>query len=92
MDVLAAGGSLTIDVSAGHSTSGSLSVPGSITGGAAFNASMTGTATVSGSTVKFNQSADTFVRDLTFTVAPNTLTANNQAAGSETYNVVLTRQ
>src|SRR5688572_11443247 len=63
-NVLAAGGSLSIIVSANNSTSGSLTIPASFTGGSAITESMAGTATVSGSSVEFNQAADTFVRDL----------------------------
>lgn len=92
INVIAAGGSLTIAIATNNATSGSLAIPASINGGTAFNADMAGTATVSGSTVHFQQTADTFVRDLTWTHSGTTLTVSNQAAGSASYTITLTRQ
>jgi hypothetical protein len=92
INVLAAGGSLSITIAASNSTSGSLAIPASINGGTAFNADMAGTASVSGSTVHFQQSADTFVRDLTWSHAGTTLSVTNQTAGSASYTITLTRQ
>jgi hypothetical protein len=91
MDALAAGGSLTLQVNADNTTSGTLSLPASITGGSAFTASMAGTASVSGNTVFFQQSADTFVRDLTWTINGNTITVSSQSLGGAIYTIVLTR-
>jgi hypothetical protein len=92
IDVLGAGGTLSIAIAANNTTTGSLNVPGSVTGGAPFTASMAGTAMLSGSTVTFQQSADTFVRDLSWTRSGTTLSVTNQAAGSATYTIVLMRQ
>jgi len=92
INVVAAGGSLTITIATNNATSGSLAIPASINGGTAFNADMAGTATLSGSTVHFQQTADTFVRDLTWTHSGTTLTVSNQAAGSAAYTITLTRQ
>lgn len=90
-DVLAQGGGLTITVSSTNRTIGSLSVPATITGGASVVASMAGTATVSGSTVQFDQEADTFVRDVTWTITGNTLVTTSSVSGV-TLNITLTRQ
>jgi hypothetical protein len=90
VDVLKAGGSLSLSIAADNSTSGTLSLSPSITG-SPFTADLTGTAVQSGNTVHFQQTADTFVRDLTFTVSGNTLQATNQAAGLGTFTIVLTR-
>jgi hypothetical protein len=91
-NVLAAGGSLTINISSTGNTSGTLEIPASITGGAALSESMVGTATKTGSLVTFTQTADTFVRDLTWTLSADGLAATNQAAGGATYTIVLERQ
>ena len=69
-DVLAAGGSLTITFSAGGTTSGVLFVPAasSASGGMDFTADMAGTFVLEGDSVILTQDADSFVRDLTWTV------------------------
>lgn len=91
IDVLAQGGTLSISIAADNSTTGSISLPASVAG-TPFSASLSGTAVQSGNTVKFQQSADTFVRDLTFTVIGTTLQATNQVAGSATFTITLSRQ
>jgi hypothetical protein len=91
IDVLARGGTLSLVIAADNSTTGSLSLPPSILG-SPFSANLTGTAVQTGNTVKFQQTADTFVRDLTFTVVGTTLEAKNQTAGVGTFTIVLTRQ
>jgi hypothetical protein len=91
-NILAAGGSLTIAIAADNSTGGSLFIPASAAGGTAFIADMAGTASFSGSTVTFTQGADTFVRDLTFTVVGSTLQVTNQIVSGTTYNITLTKQ
>ena len=77
---------------ADNATSGSLTVPGSVSGGTALTASMAGTAFRTGNTVRFQQSADTFVRDLVWTVSDNALTVADQAAGSARFTITLSRQ
>lgn len=91
IDVLAQGGSLSVTIASDNTASGSLSLPASVAG-TAFTASMTGTVVQTGSTVRFEQTADTFVRDLTFTVVGNTLQATNQVAGVASFTVTLSRQ
>jgi hypothetical protein len=91
VDVLAAGGSLSVTIASDNTASGTLSLPASIAG-TPFNESMAGTVVQSGSTVKFQQSADTFVRDLTFTIVGNTLQATNEVAGAGSFTITLTRQ
>ena len=91
IDVLAGGGTLSINIAADNSTTGSLTLPASLAGSTT-SLSMAGTAVVSGSTIKFQQTADTFVRDLTFTISGNTLSATNQTAGGATFSVTLTKQ
>jgi hypothetical protein len=92
VDVLAAGGTLSITIDQGNATSGTLSIPASLNGGTAFTASMAGTATITGGNVRFTQSADTFVRDLTWTRTDAGLRVSNQTAGSASFTITLTRQ
>lgn len=91
IDVLAQGGSLSITIASDNAASGTLSLPASVAG-TPFTASMTGTAVQTGGTVRFEQTADTFVRDLTFTIVGNTLQATNQVAGVGSFTITLTRQ
>jgi hypothetical protein len=92
IDVLAQGGSLVLTIATDNSTTtGSLALPASIAG-TPFTASMAGTAIRTGSTVRFQQTADTFVRDLTFTVTANSFQATNQTAGSAAFTITLLRQ
>lgn len=92
IDVLAQGGSLTLAFSASNAVIGTLSVPASVTGGQPIVADMDGTVVRSGNTIELQQSADTFVRDLTWTVGESTLTVVNQSAGSGTFTITMTRQ
>ena len=92
LNVLALGGTLGLNVANNYVTSGTLIVPASVNGGSTFTASLAGTATRTGSSVRFTQSADTFVRDLTFTLAENRLEAVDQVVGGTRYNIILTRQ
>jgi hypothetical protein len=89
-DVLAGGGSLTLTIDAQNQVTGNLSVPPSIDGG--IEASMAGTAIVTGSTVRFDQTADTFVRDLTFAIAGSQLGADQTLSTGTRYEVILARQ
>ena len=92
VDVLAAGGTLSITIGGDNATSGTLSIPASLNGGTPFTASMAGTATTSGDDVRFSQTADTFVRDLTWTRTATGLRVTNQTAGSASFTITLTRQ
>ncbi len=91
INVLGEGGSLVITIASGNATTGTLSLPAAVTGTVATQASMAGTAVRNGSGVTFTQSADTFVRDLNWTFASNTLSVTNQSVGGATYTIVLTR-
>jgi hypothetical protein len=92
IDVLAEGGSLAIRIASDNFTTGTLILPASVTGAGTFAESMTGQATQSGSTVRFQQTADTFVRDLTWTRDGTSLTVRNQIAGDAAFTITLTRQ
>ena len=90
-DVLAAGGGLTITLNADGTTAGSLFVPASLNEGEDFNASMVGTFTMVNETITFTQDADTFVRDLTWTVDGSELRGTGTFSGV-TITVILSRQ
>jgi hypothetical protein len=74
-DVLAAGGLLTIGLEPNGTVSGTLDVPGGVAGVAEpIHEDMFGTASRAGNTLVMEQSADTFVRDVTWLISPGTLT------------------
>ena len=89
--MLAQGGTLTLSIAADNTTTGTISLPASILG-TAFSEDLSGTAVQSGNTVHFEQSTDTFVRDLTFTIVGTSLQATNQTAGVASFTITLTRQ
>ena len=86
VDVLAAGGSFNISLFSDSTTTGTLIVPASANNGVAINASMAGTFIRVGNTVTFDQAADTFVRDMDFTISGRAL-GGTQDFGSVTITV-----
>ena len=92
-DVLAAGGSLTITFDAGGTTSGSLFVPAtsSAGGGVDFTADMAGTFSLENDSITLTQVADSFVRDLVWTVNGDRINGTGTFSGV-TITVVLSRQ
>jgi hypothetical protein len=92
VNVLSAGGSLGLNVANNYVVTGTLIIPPSLNGGTTFTASMAGTLDTAGTGIRFVQPADTFVRDLTFTLVENRLEAVNQTVGGTTYELILTRQ
>lgn len=91
VNVLADGGSLTIRINADGTTSGALVIPSTLTGGAPFTASMAGTVTVTSLTVKFEQNADTFVRDLNWSRTGQDIRVENQVVAGTSYTITLIR-
>jgi hypothetical protein len=83
---LAQGASLTLVLSAQGTVTGSLIIPAE-----SVDENMAGSWTLNGSTVTFSQAADTFVRDMDFTVGSGTL-AGDETFGSTRVQVTLTRQ
>ena len=90
IDILGGGASISITLTNAGTTTGRLFVPASLTGGTDFEASMDGTYTVSNGAITFQQNADTFFRDLTFTQTGNTLVGSGVFGGA-TDSVVLTK-
>lgn len=64
-DVLAAGGSLTLALTPSGEVDGQLVIPASV--GGPLDADMAGTYQLMGNNISFDQAADTFVRDATWT-------------------------
>ena len=81
VDLLALGSTVTVALAADGTTSGRLFVPGGAEGGGDLDVDLAGTWTLAGTTVTFNQTADTFIRDVDFTVAPNQLSAEGTFNG-----------
>lgn len=77
------GSTLNITLNSNGTTTGHLHVAAS-GGNSALDADMAGTWAKSGNTVTFSQSADTFVRDMPFTVVPNG--ANWALEGDHTFS------
>ena len=74
-DHLARGASLEINLRADGTTSGRLFVPEAGEDGGDLDEDLTGTWTLSGTIVRFSQAADTFVRDMPFSVRGTQLVA-----------------
>jgi hypothetical protein len=92
INALTSGGTLGLNIANNFVVTGTLILPPAVTGGAPSTASLAGTAVRTGNSVQFTQSADTFVRNLTFTLVENRLEAANQVVAGTTYDIVLTRQ
>ena len=71
-------------------TSGRLLAPGLGENGADLDEDLAGTWTLEGSTVIFDQTGDTFIRDVPFTADPNRLNAEG-AFGGAVVRAVLTK-
>ena len=92
-DVLAAGGMLTITFNAGGSIGGSLFVPAasSASGGMDFTADMAGTFALENDFITLTQAADSFARDLSWTVDGGRINGTGTFSGV-TITIVLSRQ
>lgn len=74
VDLLTLGATVSVTLAEDGTTTGTLFVPGGNEDGSDLDASLEGTWTLSGSTVSFSQSEDTFIRDVDFAASPNRLT------------------
>ena len=90
VDWVTAGATWTISLAANGTTSGHLFIPGAGQGGGDFNADMVGTWTLSGDSIQFDQTADSFVRDMSFAALENRLTGDHMFSGTRV-QVALTR-
>jgi hypothetical protein len=87
VDLLAEGASLTITFGSGYTMTGTLSLPDEES-----PASMNGTYIRRRNTLEFVQTADTFVRELTWSIGANTLTASDQTVENTEFEIVLTQE
>jgi len=89
-DVIAAGGSLTLDLALDGTASGRLVVPEEV--GGPLDADMAGTYEVTGATIEFTQDADTFVRDAEWTWSPGGVLDGVWTGSGVTITVRMERQ
>jgi hypothetical protein len=89
VDVIQAGGHLHLAIALDSTVIGHLLVPSSITGDEPLDADLTGIATIRPSTVMFQHTADTFVRDLSFIRHDDHLRADQTLANGTHYSVRL---
>ena len=92
VNVLAVGGSLGLNVATNYVVTGTLIIPPGLNGGTTLTASMAGVLDTAGTSFRFVQPADTFVRDLSFTFTDNRFEALGQVVDGRTYDLILTRQ
>ena len=88
-DLLAQGASIDLLLKTDGQTSGRLFVPGGNEDGSDLDADLTGTWSISGSSVNLTQTADTFLRDMTFVVGNDNTLEGEETFGSATVRVSL---
>jgi hypothetical protein len=81
-DLLALGSTVAISLDANGTTSGRLFVPGGDDDGSDLDVDLAGTWTLSGSTVTFNQTGDSFIRGVEFTAGPDQLNGEGEFSGA----------
>ena len=72
-DLLALGATVAVSLEPGGTTTGRLFVPGGDEDGSDLDEDLAGTWSLTGNTVTFNQSSDTFIRNADFTAGPDNL-------------------
>ena len=88
---LAEGGAIQLSLLANGSTTGQVLLPGGNDDGSDWIASLTGTWTLSGNTIDLDHPADTFLRDMPFSVVGTTL-VGNRVFGDTRLRVTFVRQ
>jgi len=89
-DWLDAGATVTMILDAEGDVSGQLFVPGGNDDGSDLVANLAGTWTLDGQIVTFDQAADTFIRDMSFTVTGNAL-VGDETFGTTHVQLTLTK-
>lgn len=89
-DLLSQGASITITLTSIGATEGELFIPEGAEGGLDLEADLTGTWRLEDSRLRFNQAADTFLRDMFFDVDGRRL-SGEETFGDATVRLVLTR-
>lgn len=90
-DILAQGGFINLALTVEGTTSGRAFVPGGGEGGEDFDADLTGTWMLDSVTVTLDHSADTFLRDMSFTVEGDQL-LGQESFGGATVTLELSKQ
>jgi hypothetical protein len=80
-DLLLAGAIVDATLAPDGTTTGRLFLPGGAEDGSDLDEDLTGTWTLTGDTVTFNQTAETFITDVEFIAGRNTLTAEGTFSG-----------
>jgi len=88
-DWMAAGATLTLSLTTDATASGHLHIPGGAEGGGDLDADMAGTWTLVGGSVVLQQTADTFVRDMTWKPILGGLLAAERSFGGTLVRVQL---
>lgn len=91
VDWLAAGASLRITLAPNGTTSGRLIIPGGDEDGGDLDEDLSGTWTLEDGTIRFSQSADTFMRDMPFTIGDGRL-SGDRTFGDVRIQVVLLKE
>jgi ABC-type Fe3+-hydroxamate transport system substrate-binding protein len=81
-DLLALGATVVVSLEPGGTTTGRLFVPGGAEDGGDLDEDLAGTWSLTGNTVTFNQSSDTFIRDADFTAGPDNLIGEGVFGGA----------
>lgn len=81
-DLLALGSTVDLTLAVDGTTSGRLFVPGGAEDGSDLDVDLVGTWTLSGSTVTFDQTGDTFIPDVQFTAGRNRLSGEGTFSGT----------
>ena len=90
INLLSAGATVHVVLNPDGTTTGHIFVPDLGQEGGELDADLTGTWTLSESTVTFSQTADTFIRDVEFTAAQNSLESEGTFEGT-TLNLALAK-
>ncbi|HYC31874.1 MAG TPA: hypothetical protein VEB59_06255 [Gemmatimonadales bacterium] len=90
VDLLDQGASVEVTLAPSGTTTGRVFVPDGLEGGEDLDEDLTGTWALNGSTVTFDHTADTFLRDLQFQATRNRLTSE-ATFFDETIRIVLTK-
>ncbi len=90
-DLLAAGSRLRLKLNADGTTEGQMFIPGSSENGDDFDANMAGRWSIAGTTIRFTQLADTFVKDTPFEKDGDTLASHSNLSDGLTLVTRLVR-
>lgn len=91
VDLISRGASIEVTLTAAGSVSGQMVIPETPEFGPGFTTDIGGTFAITGSTLRFTQTADTFMRDFIWMIEGQSLTASGDAGGGTSAEVTLSR-